>query len=1188
MKSEYWKDILRSIKKSKKRFLAIMIITALGVTVLTGIYAACQDMFHSADRFYDDQDLFDIQILSTLGLTDEDVQALQQIDGIKDVDGAYSETVQTNVNNVVKDAEVSVLNVSSMNEPYVLEGGLPSKSGEIAVTQEYLDDTGKSIGDEVTIIENMDDSDEEDNTEDSSDDNSDWDIDTDIEEEEETPTFTITTFTITGTVVDPMDISNSSSSFRTSNGTEYTFYILAEDAYYDVYTTIYITLAGLSQLNCFSDEYEASVQEVIDLIEDEIKNQREQARYNEVLNDSLEIITEAEASMNESFADAEQQLADAWAEIEEAKQELTDGEAELTKEEKNVLQQLADARTEIENGKAQLRAAETELANGESELQSNAESLEEAKNQLAEQKQIAQAGFDEAELVLTTKQNELNTSLTQLSSDVEQLKQQFGEQWPENQWNALVSAASAKTVELLNADSESEIHYSEIASFTENEQNALAGALSEIMASWDNSDSSSLILECVQSGLSLGILNGSNQVLCSQKKAYETQKADTLQQIAGAEAEIEAGSAQIESARKQISDGKAEIEAGWAELSAGEEELDLNESNALQEIADAWREIKEGRQELDEGESELSESEAKYEEIKEEAEQKLADAYAELDDIDMTVWYVQDRTSLDSYSDLESDMSSIETVGNAFPVVFLIVAILISLTTMTRMVEEERGLIGTYKALGFSNAAIYFKYLFYAFLACIMGGIVGDIGGFIILPKILIYILHSLYAIPRIYLSFDVMYGVGGVLLFLVSVVVSTAIACGKELSQMPAPLMQPKAPKAGTRIFLERLPLVWNRLRFLNKVTARNLFRYKKRMFMTVLGIMGCTALILCGFAIRDSVTDLSSKQYDKTYLYDLMVVTDSEDNEDFIDYVSADANIDDYINLQIESIKLISEDGDSESVTLMVIPTGESIEDYINIRNTDGEDIKELSSEGIYVTQNAAELLRLETGGTVTLQTTLLEEQDVQVTGVVQNYLGNNAYITQELYKTLFGDYQPNGILASLSLDADDQGDYAESLLENDIVISSVSTEASRTDFSSHFTLLNAVVYLLIILAAGLAFVVLFTLSNTNISERNRELATIKVLGFFDREVHSYVNKETIILTLIGILIGLPVGRFISGLLTAALKMPDLYFAVYVTASSYLISALIAFCFAVTVNLMTNRMLNRVDMVEALKSVE
>lgn len=1219
MKKAYRKDIFRSIGRTRKRFISILAITALGVTVLTGIYAACQDMYYSADRFYDEQNLFDIRILSTLGLTDSDVSVLQRIEGIEQAEGAYSETVHTYVNGTKQTAQMTVLSSQGLNMPYIVEGVLPSEAGEIAVTRKYLDNTGKVIGDTLTIEEEP----EEDETEAEirnetkglSDEEEesviDWDTEVAIEEEAETPNFLTTTYIITAVVMDPMNISSTDAAFRSSaSAVDYTFFITPLDVESDIYTCIYLTLNGVRDYDCYSEEYENAVGDIIKGIETEIKEQREAARYESILAEALEKIQDAESIMDEKFAEADEKFADAWEEIEEARVELADGEETLSKEEKDAYREISEARAELEearvklaDGEEEIRQGELELADAEKGLKEGERKLSDGRRQFEEGRKEAEAGFAEAESIFAAKQEELNNSRVELETGLVQLQMLFGAGWPKEAWDTLVNAATLITMELSAATPESTPDPNAIAASTSQEQTNLAAAVMMLGSKSDSkSDSESdreidyslFIPDCIQSAIGMGIINGGQQMLDAGRAAYEEQKAAALKQLAEGEAAIRKGEAeladgrrQMEEAREDLEKGKKEVADGWQELYDGEEELNREEAKAKREIADAWREIEEGRQELADGEEEIIENQEKYFEKKEEAVQKIADAYEELKDLEMTEWYVQDRDSLDSYSSLKSDMSSIETIGGAFPIVFLVVAILISLTTMTRMVEEERGLIGTYKAMGFSNGAVYLKYVIYALLACVIGGILGDLGGFVALPKFLIFVLKKLYILPEVRLKFDFLYGIMGFLLFTAGIVGATVMVCRSELRQMPAGLMRPKAPRNGSRVFLERLPFIWNKLKFLNKVTVRNLFRYKKRFFMTIFGIMGCTALVLAGFAIKDSVTDLMPKQYEYIYQYDLMAVVAAEDNQEFLEMMKADEKVADYVNLEIGSFKVLNGNNGSESVQVMIVPDGEQLNGYIGLVNADGDPVL-LDDSGILLTLNAAELLGVGTGDMVSLQNLKLEQHDVNVRSVIRNYLGNNVYMTQRYYESLFGEYSPNGLLAHLSEECDDQKAYARELLDNEMLLSAVSVERLREDFSSNFALINAVVYVIIILAAGLAFVVLFTLSNTNISERVRELATTKVLGFYDREVHAYVNKETLILTSLGILVGLPVGRFLSSLLTAALKMPAIHFAVHVETISYFFAAIISFCFALIVNLITNRALNSINMVEALKSVE
>ena len=496
-------------------------------------------------------------------------------------------------------------------------------------------------------------------------------------------------------------------------------------------------------------------------------------------------------------------------------------------------------------------------------------------------------------------------------------------------------------------------------------------------------------------------------------------------------------------------------------------------------------------------------------------------------------------------------------------------------------------MIGTYKALGFSDKEIRRKYLIYAAGASLIGGIIGDVCGFLVLPKIIFVIFAVLYELPMYSFTFDMVYGIGGVVLFAGGLIGSTWIACEAELHHMPATLMRPKAPKAGSRVMLERITPIWSRLSFLNKVTARNLFRYKKRLFMTIGGIMGCTALLLCGFVIKDSVSELLKGQYNRLYEYDIMVVAAEDENDTLLEYLEEIPQIEEYCNLKIDSIKIKNNAEKEESVQLFVVPDNETLDGYIRLEDASGNLIS-LAKEGILVTQNAANILGFDVGDTVQLQNLELVQKEVLVAGLVTNYLGNHVYMTQEVYEELFGAYEPNGVLVNLEDSCENPIEIADELETKEGILTSDSIEERREQFSVAFYLINVVVYIIIIMAAGLALVVLFTLATTNISERERELATIKVLGFFDMEVHLYVNKETLILTSIGIVLGLPIGRFLGGCLTNALNMPSIYFAVKLHPVSYVITIAMSFGFALFVDFLTDKTLDHIDPVEALKSIE
>lgn len=899
MRQAYQKDIWRTIVKTKRRFLSILIITVLGVTMLTGLKAGCVDLRQSADHFYDEQNLYDIKVVSTLGLTKDDVKALARFKEIQVLEGSYEETLVLTMQKQKQRIGVKTVSEQGINQPYIKVGRLPEKANEIAVSEKYSKAVHAKLNDSITFDEAKD------------------------------SVLHQQTFIITGIILDPMNISvdEGATSFRSTSQVDDTFFVSKSAYDNNIYSSIYITLKDTKELMCYEKTYEQRVHASMDKIGKEIKQSRENARSKAMKQKAVATYQENKKKMDRQFSKAQEELDAAKAAV-----------------------------------------------------------------------QAAQQAVDQP-----------------------------------------------------------------------------------------------------------------------------------------------ASNAQTQQAREKV----------------------LQENLALQKQQQSLTKKKR------------------------EAYAQLATAKEAIDTMPKAIWYVQDRKAIDSYTSVQSDASSIETVGTAFPIVFLAVAMLISLTTITRMVEEERGLIGTYKALGFSYLAIYGKYVIYACAACLLGGILGDVCGFLLLPKFLFTIFQVLYKLPVFTLCFDYVYGVGGVALFVVCIVTTAYLACRVELRLTPAVLMRPKAPHSGSRVLLERFPAIWKKLSFLNKVTLRNLFRFKKRMIMTITGIMGCTALVLCGFAIRDSVNDLMPGQYEKLYQYDFMSVVKEDAYARIHASLAKDAAIKDYVGIRIDTVKVkAAMKGQEETVQLMVFPDDKAINGYIGLRNREGEAIP--LKDGIYITQNVASVLGFDVQDHIYLQNMAFIEKEVPVKAIVQNYLGNVIYMNQKTYAALFGKYQPNGFLAHFHSAYQKEIPYAKDFAKQQDVLSAVSTKKLKQQFAEAFSLINVVVYLITFMAAGLAFVVLFTLSTTNISERERELATIKVLGFYEREVHLYVNKEILILTLFGILLGLPLGRVLSGMLTDALRMPSIHFAISVHGLSYVYAAGLSLLFALIVNIITNRTLNDIHMVESLKSLE
>lgn len=753
------------------------------------------------------------------------------------------------------------------------------------------------------------------------------------------------------------------------------------------------------------------------------------------------------------------------------------------------------------------------------------------------------------------------------------------------------------------------------------------------------------------------------ELLDAGTKQIDEAKAQTDKQFAAAQQQIDSNRSQLNQQIDQIVNMQAGAAAG---------SLDETTRETLREtVIAASPQLAEAKAQLDQAQSQLDQQ-------KKDTERTLQSKQNELEDsIPQVRWYVQDRSQIGGFSSLKSDLESIQSLGNAFPIVFLLVAVMMSLTAMARMVEEDRGLIGTYTGLGYGRLAVASRYLLFALFACLIGGGLGLIAGFLGIPAFLLVVLRGLYVMPDVRLAYDWLYGTAGVALFVVGVLAATVYACAQEMRQKPASLMRPKAPRAGSRILLERIKPLWNRMSFLGKVTARNIFRFKSRLIMTVGGVAGCTALIVCGLAINDTVAALGAKQYQDVYQYDLMVVANDDDADAMRQKVASDGRVTSSMDVRVESGDLTGDSG-SESIQLVAVPDSErsefgkmvtlqpvrsswvdaakslfsgksrasssasSVSDSGESDNQTGKNGSQMSDsgesdangtsgtkgavslgdDGVIVSQSAASAMGVKAGGMVTLTNGDDMQAEAHVSAVIRSVIGSDVYVSETYYRQLFdtaasgtssassasdsgesdnqngksgtsngassNDQQLvwNAMYAKLKGSGESQAAYAEKLEDDDAVMKAVSCAHMAESFK--FDLMGAVVALIVALAGGLALVVLFTLANTNVSEREREMATLKVLGFFDKEVHHYVNREMMVLTMMGVVLGLPLGRFVGGLLTAALNMPALYFEVECTPLSYVIAAGATMAFALLVQLFVNPVLDRIDPISSLKSVE
>ena len=889
-----YKDAWRAIASNGKRFAAIAVIVAVGVMMMGALSSIGNDLRGGLDGFFDKTGMHDLSIASTYGFDDDDIAALGNVDGVEAVAGQRSAGAYTRIDGKQASATVTALNDQGLDEPYLTEGRLPKAAHEIAVTEQYLTDSGKTIGDTLTFTPDESTS----FTQLLADGTS--DADSSDDSTPDSGTFKTGDYTIVGTVIDPNDIVNPSGPMALISGakTVYPLFVSPEAvAETDApYTSALISVDGAADLNTYGDDYLALVERAQAGIE-KIQSSREQAR------------TDA---------------------IKDAVREPV--ESKLDEQRKTI--------AALPDGSPMKAAAEQKIADAESQLESKLDALPEAN------------------------------------------------------------------------------------------------------------------------------------------------------------------------------------------------------------------------------------------------------------------WIIRDRSALASYEDIKTESEMISRLGKLFPILFLVIAILVSLTAVARMVEEDRQLIGTYKALGYTRGETMLKYLIYSSAAVLAGGVVGDLIGLAGLPFVFTKrMLHILYVIPTYPLIIDWRIGIGGILLFLVLICGSAMAVCAGSLRLQPAELLRPKAPKAGKTIVLQRIGFIWNHLSFLGKVTARNLFRYKSRALMVIIGVLGCTALMTAGFGMASSAMTMMPRQFGEIATYDVMAVTKPADHDKAQKTLDDDDAVESSVPLHLESATLSADSAEDGKLTvqLMVIPDGESLDGYLDLHTTDGQAIAldEGSEAAAVITANAAKTFGLDAGGTVELADAMMDTAQVKVTGVAQYYTGNIVVMSEAAYRAAFDvdddtDLALNADLIKVKGDDDAQIAFADDLAEQDEYLTVVSTAKQTRDFTKSFLIFFVMIGFIVVMAAILAVVVLYTLASTNISERERELATIKVLGFRKKEVHGYVNKEMLLLAVIGIVIGLPCGRGLLGFLLSQLNLPGMNIVPHVAWYCYALAALLAFGFTVIVEKATNKSLDRIDMVGALKSPE
>ena len=1280
------KDFWMEIRKSKARFISIFLIVALGVAFFSGIQASSPDMRYSGDAYYEAAKLMDLKIQGTLGLTQRDVKAVSDIDGVELAEGSYSTDVMSGEDDARK-----VLHLESISSNFNLltadEGRIPEKSGEIFLDKPFAKNRGYKIGDTISVSEDGD-----------------------------SELLKKTTYTVVGIGSSPLYISFNRGNTTLGSGEVSGFgYILPEDFEQEAFTQIYIMVHESGDVISYTDAYDNLIRKIQKRVEG-IEKEQCSLRYDEIvaeanekLNDARKELEDGKKESEEKLGDAKKKLDDGQKKYEDGKKEYEDGKQQLSDAKKELTdgkQQLADGRKQIEDGWSQLNSAKQQVEDGLSQLNAARSQLADSEAQINEKQSELTAGYEqltaakqqvsdgeaqlrEAEKTLESKQAELDSGREQLETGKNTIKEtktaltgqkeqceaglvQVSE--GESQINSSEEALSGQQAQLDELTSQKEALSSQAAelqaqydagaeagknqeelaelstqiqtlngqiSAMEEQINAgqaqLDGAQSELTAKKSELAQTRATLESSLGQINEGFsqikeqeetlsqteaqLNAGQEELDKGKKELETKKAElsaAKEEITANQATLDDGQSQLDSARAQLSAGRQQLEEKQAQLNAGQAEiqtntekltssqaeLDENEQKLLdgeKEIRENEQKLKDAKKDLEDVKKKLSDGKKEYQDGKKEADDKIAeaqqkieDAQKEVDDIETPEWIITDRNDLPEYSDFGDNAERLKNIGKVFPMIFFLVAALISLTTMTRMVEEQRTQIGTMKALGYGKASIASKYLSYAFLATVGGSIAGVLFGEKVLPFIIIQAYGIMYwnIGDHMQLDYELQYALIASGAAVICTMGATLFSCAKTLAETPASLMRPPAPKEGKRILIERISFIWKHLSFSWKSSMRNLFRYKKRLFMTIFGIAGSMGLMLVGFGLYDSIMDIAILQYDQIQHYDAMVINDEDatdsQEKDLLKFLDGNSEIDHYTRVQLTKMTAPKEKG-SVSIYVYVPENTENFKEDVTLRDRKSHEQYELTDDGAVICEKTASLIGVKAGDKITLEKDN-RKYKVKITAVTENYMGHYVYMTPSCYEKTFGE-KPEYSSTVYTMKEDAESDLetlGNAILKYPAALSISYTSSTAGQVERMLGSLGAVIWVLIISAGMLAFVVLYNLNNINITERQRELATLKVLGFYDGEVSQYVFRENILLSFIGILAGAVFGIFLHRYVITTVEVDAVMFGRNIKPISFVYSGIITFGFSMFVNMVMHFKLKKINMVESLKSVE
>ena len=916
----------------------------------------------------------------------------------------------------------------------------------------------------------------------------------------------------------------------------------------DVFTEVYVQVEGAENLIAYTEEYDKKIETVLDRIE-EITGERGRIRKQEIVDDAQAEIDDAKAELEEGKLKAQEELDD-------AKAQIDDGEAKLTE----AKQQIADGKSQISSAKTTLNSKDDELTEAKTKYSSGLKKWQEG----TEAYEAGLAQFEAAK-------PEALEEIAKGEAGLEAYRKQLDEAKKEAQGKLQELEGQLAHIMSLEPGPEDEDY-------------------EELHQKWEEQYGASI--EQLETGISevnkeLETLETQEQDYQSKLTALNNSKAELAakeQQLADTKAALDSSKQQLSDAYSQIESGKGQLASGWAQIDEKEQELASGEA----EIAESETTLEDAKVEYEEGKKEAEE------EITD-GEAKIADAEEELAEIEDPKWYVYDRSNLPEHDGYGENADRMRAIGKVFPVIFFLVAALISLTSMTRMVEEQRTQIGTMKAIGYSKWAIVSKYLSYALLATAGGSIIGVLIGEKVLPFIIIYAYGIMYQhIPEILVPYDWAYAIEASIAAVACTMFATVFSCYRELGEQPAALMRPPAPKIGKRVLLEYVGVIWKRLNFTWKSTIRNLMRYKKRFFMTIFGIGGCMALMLVGYGIRDSVFEIADIQYTEIQTYDGNLILkenlSEDEHQELTDSLEQNQDIARFMDAYMKNL-VLTKDGHERETYVMVLGQPKDSEKYVHFHDRKTKEAYELSDDGAIISEKTAKLLNAKVGDTISIKDENEGNKEIVIQNICENYMGHYLYMTPKYYEKVYGEKpEYNTVLFSVqdSYTREQMEEAGEKILARDEVLSLSYMKDIEKRLNDMLKSLNLVIIVLIVSAGMLAFVVLYNLNTINIAERKRELATLRVLGFYNPEVAAYVYRENILLTLIGTIVGAGLGKILHLFIIETVEVPAAMFGRIINLPSYIYSFLFTILFSMIVNGVMYFKLRKIDMVESLKSIE